>query len=118
MAKSPKVPNEQFASRVRTLRAQRAIAQSSLAKATGVSPAAIWQWEHAGAVPRSQTLFKLAQALGVSTGFLLTGDTNAAAAAEMVEPPVSRSNSINSYKLEDLIRAIEARGFHVRLESI
>jgi len=48
--------------------------QSELARQMGVSPQAVQKWEACETVPRGQRIERLADALGVSVGHLVTGD--------------------------------------------
>jgi transcriptional regulator with XRE-family HTH domain len=116
MLKASRESKQQFANRVKTLRAQRSIKATALAKTAGVSPASVWQWEHAGAVPRKATLVKLADALHVSPDYLLKGSRTAPPTASA--PSISPVASLDDASLEDLIKAIRIRGFKVVLETI
>jgi transcriptional regulator with XRE-family HTH domain len=60
--------------RIRDCRESKKISQSELAKLVGLSPAAIWNWESKGRVPRRKTLAKVADALKVSQEFLAEGN--------------------------------------------
>lgn len=66
---------ESVGKRIQDCRNAKDVSQSKLAELTGVSAAAIWQWEKRGKVPRPQTLRKIANALKVSPEYLLTGKT-------------------------------------------
>jgi transcriptional regulator with XRE-family HTH domain len=115
MLRTSKTARNDFANRIKTLRAQKAITSTALAKVTGVSPAAIWQWEHSGVVPRRPTLAKLAATLRVSENFLLTGVPGDEPV--FTAPSILPSAHMEDAPLEDLIRAIEAKGFVVTLRS-
>lgn len=115
MLRTSKAARDDFANRIRTLRAQKAITSTALAKVTGVSPAAIWQWEHSGVVPRRPTLAKLAATLRVTENYLLTGVPGEEPA--YAAPPIQHASHMDDAPLEDLIRAIEAKGFVVTLRS-
>lgn len=115
MLKASRESKQQFANRVKTLRVQHAIKATALAKTAGVSPASVWQWEHAGAVPRKATLVRLADALSVSPDYLLKGGR---LAPTITAPSISPTTSLENASLEDLIRAIRMKGFKVALETI
>jgi transcriptional regulator with XRE-family HTH domain len=115
MAKKLRASKQEFSNRVKALRAKRSVTATSLAKQTEVSPASVWQWEHAGALPRRATLSKLASALGVSTDYLLTGSDNVIAAPK--EASVQLPTSLDDMALEVLVREIESRGFKVTLKT-
>lgn len=70
-----------FASRLKPLRAQRGLSQSELAKLVGVHYNHIGRYERGQSKPGAQTLTKLAEALGVSSDFLMDGNTDEAAKA-------------------------------------
>jgi transcriptional regulator with XRE-family HTH domain len=80
-----------------------------LAKRVKVTPPAIWHWEHRGRAPKSARLQAVADALGVS---LATLEGNAASERSEVT-----SQSTSELSLEQLIRAIEAKGFSVKVRS-
>lgn len=103
---------QQFAERLKSLREKLAIRPSALAKSAKVTAATVWHWEHAGAIPREQTLNKLAAVLGTSTSYL-RGETHQAQSTSRAAP----ARDLNDASLEDLISAITTRGFHVRITS-
>jgi len=70
-----------FASRLKPLRAQCRLSQSELAKLVGVHYNHIGRYERGQSKPSAQTLTKLAEALGVSSDFLMEGNTDEAAKA-------------------------------------
>jgi transcriptional regulator with XRE-family HTH domain len=79
-----------------------------LAKRVKVTPPAIWHWEH-GRTPKGDRLQAVANALGVS---LATLEGNAT-----YERQEGTSQSTSELSLEQLIRAIEAKGFSVEVRS-
>ncbi|WP_082025648.1 helix-turn-helix domain-containing protein [Methyloceanibacter caenitepidi] len=93
--------------RIRRIREARAFSQSDLAKMANVTPTAVWNWETNGVVPRAETLLVVAQRLGVTKEYLLTGQSG-------VQDPAT-SASTEELSLEDLIRAIAAKGFEVSI---
>jgi transcriptional regulator with XRE-family HTH domain len=108
-----------FADRVKSLRQKNSLTASDLAKLAKVSPAAVWNWEKNGTTPRPGTMKALARSLGVSTEFLLTGEHLEGA---MELPATGTSNavrfspdntSLETASLEDLLKAIELKGFKV-----
>lgn len=52
---------------------ERGMAASDLARAIGVSPTAVWNWQHGNTSPRPAALESVAAALGVTSQFLLYG---------------------------------------------
>jgi transcriptional regulator with XRE-family HTH domain len=75
--------------RIRDCRESKKISQSELAKLVGLSPAAIWNWESKGRVPRRKTLAKVADALKVSQEYLSDGSDRSGLAAEDFPAPDS-----------------------------
>jgi transcriptional regulator with XRE-family HTH domain len=118
-APMPRNANESFASRIATLRQQNALTASDLAKLADVTPAAVWNWEKNGTTPRQSTLETLASKLGVTSHFLLTGERSPLPpthSAANEDPRISDALDVAS--LEDLVRAIEAKGFEVTIKSL
>jgi transcriptional regulator with XRE-family HTH domain len=118
-APMPRNANESFASRIATLRQQNALTASDLAKLADVTPAAVWNWEKNGTTPRQSTLETLASKLGVTSHFLLTGERSPLPpthSAVNEDPRISDALDVAS--LEDLVRAIEAKGFEVTIKSL
>lgn len=66
-----------FGTRVRVARGERA--KAALARALGVDTKTVYRWEHGTSVPEAQMIAPLADALGVSVRWLLTGEDEAAA---------------------------------------
>lgn len=115
----PRSANEGFASRIAILRQQNALTASDLAKLAEVTPAAVWNWEKNGTTPRQSTLELLASKLGVTSQFLLTGEGSELRAELDPTNESQRSNdALEAASLEELVRAIEARGFEVTIRSL
>jgi transcriptional regulator with XRE-family HTH domain len=105
----------EFPKRLKHLREQRAMNIAELARLVKVSPAAIWHWENKGTMPRSGTVEVIAEALGVSRSFLQTGKQPGGEIynGESRGPEMTKDES----SLEELMRAIEAKGFEVIIKS-
>jgi transcriptional regulator with XRE-family HTH domain len=101
-------PNADFGSRLRQLRQDRSMTAVDLAKRVNVTPPAISHWEHRTKIPKSSRLQAVADALGVSLDILKDGVTS--------EKP-ERGQPSSELNLEQLIRAIEAKGFNVEVRS-
>jgi transcriptional regulator with XRE-family HTH domain len=110
MVDKNKVSN--FGSRVRVLRQERGMSVGDLAKAVRVTRAAVWHWEKRGRLPRSSTREDLAHALGVDTGYL---EGRQPLVPSIV--PEHPTREAQDFSLEELIKAIEAKGFLVRISS-
>ena len=59
--------------RIAALRRERGLSQSELARRIQVSPSALGMYEQGRREPSADTMVALADALGVTTDFLLTG---------------------------------------------
>lgn len=99
-----------FSQRLRETREARSMSASDLARLADVTPTAVWNWEKNGVVPRRETLAQVAQVLGVTKEFLRTGAKDTGADWDTV---LSDSKKLDEVPLEDLMRAIEAKGFSV-----
>jgi transcriptional regulator with XRE-family HTH domain len=104
--------NTEFGERLKQLREGRSLNTAELARRIHASPAAIWHWEHRGTVPRSDTISTIAQVLGVSRSFLETGKM-IDGGSEVGSTP----STADQMSLEQLMRAIEAKGFDVYVRS-
>jgi transcriptional regulator with XRE-family HTH domain len=77
-----------------------------LAERVGVTPVTVWSWEKRGRTPRPTALKSVAAVLGVDVSELGCNGRTAA-----------RRSHIDSASLEELMRAIEAKGFSVEVKS-
>jgi len=106
MAKGNGKRPSEFGSRLRRLREERSLTATELAKRVDVTPAAIWHWEKKGLVPKPETLKILEKVLGV--GLMSSG---------IETPRRPMTNRASDMDLEELIRAIEAKGFAVQIRT-
>ena len=102
MPRTSKSPN--FGGRLRELRLARKLTLVALADRLGVSVASVWLWENRKRVPIASTVRRLAKILAVEPSALMA---HAAPDPREVPPP----------KLQDLIHAIEAKGFRVQISA-
>jgi transcriptional regulator with XRE-family HTH domain len=124
MTKTSKSHRLEFGQRLQQLREDRSLTAAKLAKLTGVTPAAVWNWEK-GTIPRSEALLSVAQALGVSIEYLKSGESSINGRLpkrqiESIDGGASMTDSgadLHDIRLEDLVKAIESRGFDVTLSS-
>ncbi|MGX1321570.1 transcriptional regulator with XRE-family HTH domain [Bradyrhizobium sp. USDA 377] len=115
----PKFKNKtiaNFGSRLKQLREERSMTITELARRIDVTPPAIWHWEKRGRVPKPATIKAVAKVLNVSAEFLEDG-------VHLVNtqdqgPSDQLSMRPEEMSLEQLIRAIEAKGFRVRISSV
>ena len=72
---------EGFAERLRSLRTQRSLSQTELGELVEIHYTHIGRYERGTSRPSADTLNRMAQALGVSTDYLLEGNNEQAACA-------------------------------------
>ena len=99
-----------FSQRLKETREARSMSASDLARLVDVTPTAVWNWEKNDVIPRRDTLAQIAQVLGVSAGFLRIGAKDTGADWDSVTVDLKKLDEV---PLEDLMRAIEAKGFSV-----
>jgi len=63
--------------RIAETRDARGFSASDLARLTGVTPTAVWNWEKNGTTPRPEALASIAKALAVTPEYILTGASEA-----------------------------------------
>jgi transcriptional regulator with XRE-family HTH domain len=86
--------------RIHQARLAKGVSKSRLARETGVTTTAVWNWEENEIAPRQGTLVKVAAYLGVSEDFLRTGRANLASAA---------SSNGDSYSIAQMIEETRAK---------
>jgi transcriptional regulator with XRE-family HTH domain len=87
--------------RIQLAREARGISKSHLARAVGVTPMAVVNWENKEITPRSLTLSRVAFTLGVSEDWLRTGERDQGRPDNGTEhpgknPPLPGSPSVRS----------------------
>lgn len=102
----------EFGQRIKDLRANNSLTAAELARLTDVTPAAVWQWEKKGTQPRRGVIEKIARHFGLRVSDL-TGETSAPA----IEPPDIQPQPLTEYPLEDLLKAIERKGYRITLKT-
>ena len=117
MKKTSFVENSGLAGRLKDLRAEKNLSPAGLAKLADVTPASVWQWEHNGTLPRPKTLATVAEQLGVTPEFLLHGRRKSDRPGTLIASGSNAAVISREASLEDLIRAIEAKGFEVTVRS-
>ena len=93
--------------RIRECRTAKGISVTSLSKLLGVSTTAIWNWESKDRSPRSQTLTKVADALGVPENYLAIGDAQRSASAFANPSPSPRSDAAEPTGGDSVARLVE-----------
>jgi transcriptional regulator with XRE-family HTH domain len=81
---------EGFAQRLRELRKQKNLSQTELGHLAGLHYTHIGRFERGASRPSGDTLKRLADALGVSSDYLLEGTTNEAAKAKFADRELLR----------------------------
>jgi transcriptional regulator with XRE-family HTH domain len=84
MAMKPRREND-FSRRLRELRDKRGLSQTDLGKLVNVHYTHIGRYEAGRAKPTAATLQSLAEALGVTTDFLMSGATTELASARLTD---------------------------------
>ena len=67
------MPTKSFGARLRQAREAAGMTLEAVGKAVGVTPQAVYRWEHDSAMPSSDRLSALSKTLDTSVTFLLTG---------------------------------------------
>ena len=82
--------SDDFAKRLRQLRQQRGLLQAQLAEKVGLHQNQIGRYERGTSHPSGEALKHLADALGVSTDYLIEGDVQDAAKADFKDRELLR----------------------------
>lgn len=91
-----------FAERLRLLRKQKNWSQTELAQRVGVHYNHLGRFERGSSRPSADTLKKLADALGVSTDYLIEGDIEDAAKADFADRELLRMfKEVEAFELKD-----------------
>jgi transcriptional regulator with XRE-family HTH domain len=90
--------------RIRETRQNCGMSQSDLAAALGVSSTSVYNWEANGAHPRPPMLASIADALGVTPNYLLTGQaevsSGARTTAEIIEAAAEEIAALNGVPVD------------------
>jgi len=78
------LPSAAFKQRLREMREKRGLSQAQLAERAGLQPAAVSHFETGARKPSFENLVKLAEALSVTTDYLLGRERAAEAAGEEI----------------------------------
>jgi transcriptional regulator with XRE-family HTH domain len=70
----PNASEQTVSERIQEIREMRGLTASELARRVGVTPTAVWNWEKNSVTPRRPVLEAIANVLGVTPAFLLTGN--------------------------------------------
>ena len=87
--------------RIAALRRERGLSQSELAKRIQVSPSALGMYEQGRREPSADTMVALADSLGVTTDFLLTGRVSGPAEADALSSLILSRVTTADRALED-----------------
>jgi transcriptional regulator with XRE-family HTH domain len=90
--------------RIRDIRQSRGLSQADLAAALRVSLTSVYNWEANGAHPRPQMLGSIADVLGVTSNYLLTGQAEVSSGtrttAEIIEAAAEEIAALNGVPVE------------------
>ena len=94
--------NNGIGERIRSIREERGMTASQLARLVGVTPTAVWNWEKNGRLPREGVLSSLAKVLGTSSASLVSGTTQPAnfTVAKIIENAKSQIADITGFPPE------------------
>jgi transcriptional regulator with XRE-family HTH domain len=81
--KSNDIKQNDFPRRFRQLRRQKNLSQAELGKIVGIHYTHIGRYERGLSKPNSETVKRLAEALGVTTDYLIEGETDEVAKARL-----------------------------------
>jgi len=94
--------NEGFPKRLRELRRQRNLSQKELGKIVGLHYINIGKYERGLAAPSSERLKRIAEALGVTTDYLIDGKTDEVAKAKLEDKDLLQMfQEIEKFSKED-----------------
>jgi len=94
--------NRNLPRRLKDARESRQLKQADLAKRTGLQPSAISQFETGQREPSPENLKKLADALGVSTDFLLSGSESLVVSGPQIRGVIRYAQSMSGEDLDML----------------
>jgi transcriptional regulator with XRE-family HTH domain len=105
------LPSQIFPARLRQARELRDLSQGELAEKAGMQASAISHFETGGRKPSFDNLRRLADALDVTTDFLVgrVTDVGATAAADRLHRDIQKLKDSDRSFTEDLIRRMAAR---------
>ena len=84
-------------SRLRQLRAQRAMTQQDLAGQVGIHYTHIGRYEANKSLPAADTLKRIAQALGTTTDYLMDGNTQDAAKSRLTDKALLQRFEVSAH---------------------
>ena len=87
--------------RIAALRRERGLSQSELARRIQVSPSALGMYEQGRREPSADTMVALADSLGVTTDFLLTGRVSGPAEADALSSLILSRVTTADRRLEE-----------------
>lgn len=97
-----------FGVRVRTKREQKGFTQAELGRMIGLSENSVVQYETGRAVPKTANFERLAEALGVSSRYLLTGDVPEELSKAQTEPELKALEIMRSIPPSQQGRVLDA----------
>jgi transcriptional regulator with XRE-family HTH domain len=106
----PEFTGQTISERIKEVREAQGLTASELARRVGVTGTAVWNWEKNSVTPRRPILEAIAQVLGVSATFLLTGNDDNAKAVPGRAGSVVATLSVASIIREARAKLAEATG--------
>jgi transcriptional regulator with XRE-family HTH domain len=105
-------PSEVFRRRILEVREKRGLTQAELGERAGLPPAAISHFETGGRKPSFENLVKLAEALRVSTDYLLgrSAEMGGGAELEAIFRDLSQESEEDQDFIRDLLQTRKKRG--------
>jgi transcriptional regulator with XRE-family HTH domain len=97
-----------FSDRLRTAREMRGLSQSQLAEKTGLQPSAVSHFEQSRRAPSFDNLRRLANALNVTTDYLLGRTDDPAMCGPTADKLFRNAEKMSENDLETLIAMAEA----------
>mgnify|MGYP001766652024 CR=1 FL=1 len=102
--KISKIIDEGFPKRLRELRRQKNMSQIELGKIVGLHHVNYGKYERGLAIPSSESLKRIAEALGVTTDYLIDGKTNEVAKAKIEDKDLLQMfQEIDKFSKEDKV---------------
>ncbi|UIJ76924.1 LexA family protein [Acinetobacter sp. SH20PTE14] len=100
--------NQTIGQRIRALRRSKKLTQAQLAKIAGVSSPAVTEWEKDSYLPKAASLDAIANELGVSTEYILTGKGEPCSTFGNVTPVVSKMAPVLSWVQAGVFTSVQA----------
>ena len=102
--------NLSFANRLGTLRSERGLSKSGLARAVHVSTTCVWNWEEGNTFPRPEALARIATALGTTPAYLERGEPPSSSDRDQVSSDTGPDKVDSAHSnLAEIVRTARAQ---------